>query len=176
MKKLLLIIGIICLTCIAACSEQSLEPYSGKNLVQFSVTSRNYYWESALHPDADYDTCWVSVQAMGRAVSYARELKLVQDTAKGYDLIYDHIGNVVDSTWYVIPNQAKVGVHYVPFDDAGLKKFMQIPAGAFTADIPIVMHKDPATTKAQTLKIRLVNTESAEVGDPKYASCTITIQ
>jgi hypothetical protein len=176
MRKLLLIIGIVCMCCIAACSEQSLEPYSGKDLVQFNQTSISYYWEAALNPDANYDTCWIAIQAMGRAVPYAREIKLVQDTAKAYDLVYDHIGNVVDTTWYVIPNQAKVGVNYVPFDDAGLKKYMQIPAGKFQADIPVVMHKDPATTKMQTLRIRLVDTETSKVGDPKYSSCTITIQ
>ena len=65
-----------------------------------------YSWGMALDPNAEYDTCWIPVQTMGRAKNYDRYLKLVQEKAVGWDYVYDHVGNIVDSLSYEIPNQA----------------------------------------------------------------------
>ena len=65
----------------------------------------------------------------------------------GWDYVYDHVGNIVDSLSYEIPNQAVEGKHYVAFDDPGLRELLKIPANAFRVDVPVVMRKDPEMTE-----------------------------
>lgn len=167
-----------------ACQEDKPEPFYGENTVVFYSTdpsnvkqiTKEFFWAAALDPNAEYDTCWIDVAAVGNTVSYDRELKIVQDTALGWDYIYDKAGNLVDSVSYVIPNQAEVGKHFVKFDDEGLKSFMKIPANAFQALIPVVMRKDESVKKTLTLQIRLVDTPTAKVGESRLSTCQITIE
>lgn len=167
---------------VAGCQEIDLKPYSGKDTIQFYSSdyskepSKEYFWAAALDPFSDYDTCWLTVQTVGHASPVDRRIELVQEVAKGWNLTYDLVGNVVDSVAYVIADQAVVGKHYVPFDEPGLKPLLKIPANAYTAMIPIVMKRDPDMIKKQTLKVRLVNTEDVIVGDPQFTCCTITIE
>ena len=126
MRNILLSLFVCCM--FIACEEEKLEPYTGNDTVQFYTTNFDedivveYSWGMALDPNAEYDTCWIPVQTMGRAKNYDRYLKLVQEKAVGWDYVYDHVGNIVDSLSYEIPNQAVEGKHYVAFDDPGTGK------------------------------------------------------
>lgn len=160
----------------ASCDEQYPLTYHGEDLIQFSNTSHQFYWAAALNPEADHDTLWLSVQTMGNAKDFDREIKIVQETATGWNLIYDKVGNVVDSIKYTVANQAVVGKHYVPFDDPGLKRFMVMPANTYRTDIPIVMRRDPTTETRLTMDVRLVETENTKLGAPNYTRCRITIE
>ena len=110
MRNILLSLFVCCM--FIACEEEKLEPYTGNDTVQFYTTNFDedivveYSWGMALDPNAEYDTCWIPVQTMGRAKNYDRYLKLVQEKAVGWDYVYDHVGNIVDSLSYEIPNQA----------------------------------------------------------------------
>lgn len=167
-----------------ACQEDKPEPFFGENTVVFytskpeevSQVTKEFFWAAALNPNAEYDTCWIDVAAVGNTVPYDRELKIVQDTAIAWDYIYDNAGNLVDSVSYVIPNQAEVGKHFVEFDNEGLKPFMKMPANAFQTLIPVVMRKDESMKKTLTLQIRLVDTPTTKVGEKRLASCQITIE
>ena len=180
MRNILLSLFVCCM--FIACEEEKLEPYTGNDTVQFYTTNFDedivveYSWGMALDPNAEYDTCWIPVQTMGRAKNYDRYLKLVQEKAVGWDYVYDHVGNIVDSLSYEIPNQAVEGKHYVAFDDPGLRELLKIPAIAFRVDVPVVMRKDPEMTEKLTLLIRLVDTETVKVGDPQFTKCQITIE
>lgn len=176
MKHIYTIIIITTLAFIS-CKEELPAPYKGENLVQFSsADSIQYFWTSALDPEAEYDTLWVEVRTVGRLVNYDREIALVQEKAIGYDLVYDKVGNIVDTTFYDIQYQALVNKHYVDFNDANLKKFMKIPANEYKADIPIVMHRDNENTKVLTMQVRLIGLGNTIIGDPKYSVRKITIQ
>ena len=182
MKKLLYITAIISL--IYACEEQKPKAFDGENTIIFSAdnleeteqVTKTFYWAAAVNPDSEYDTCWIDVATVGNAVDYDRELKIVQDTAIGWNLVYDLVGNLVDSTSYIIPNQAVEGKHYVPFDNEGLQRFMVMPANEFKTQIPVVMRRDPENTKTLTLQIRLVDTPTTKVGESRLSTCQITIQ
>ena len=182
MKTFVYIIAITCVLC--ACQEQKPQGYTGNttiifytsNLANADQVTKSFYWAEALDPDSEYDTCWVDVATVGDAVDYDRELQIVQDTAIGWNYIYDLVGNLVDSTSYIIPNQAVEGKHYVPFNNEGLKRFMVMPANEFRTQIPIVMRKDPDNTHTLTLEIRLVDTPTAKIGEPRLSTCLITIE
>lgn len=182
MKTILYIIGILAL--ITACEEEKPTSYSGENTIVFynskpeevSQITKEFYWAAALNPNSKYDTCWIDVATVGNAVDYDRELKIVQDTAIGWNYVYDLAGNLVDSVSYIIPNQAVAGTHFVPLDNEGLKRFMVMPANSFRTQIPVVMMKDENTTKTLTLEIRLVETATTKAGEPRLSTCQITIE
>ena len=89
MRNILLSLFVCCM--FIACEEEKLEPYTGNDTVQFYTTNFDedivveYSWGMALDPNAEYDTCWIPVQTMGRAKNYDRYLKLVQEKAVGWD-------------------------------------------------------------------------------------------
>ena len=182
MKTLLHIAIIACVAC--ACQEQKPQGYTGNNTIIFYTDNlededqitQTFYWAAALNPDSEYNTCWVDVATVGDAVDYDRELKIVQDTAIGWNYLYDLVGNLVDSTSYIIPNQAVEGRHYVPFDDEGLQRFMVMPANTYRTQIPIVMRRDPDNNHTLTLEIRLVDTPTAKIGESRLSTCQITIE
>ena len=184
MIKKNILIGLCAAFVLVACEEQHPEPFSGRNEIVFYSSdpagvdrvTLDYYWSTALDPNSDYDTCWVDVATVGNALPYDRELKIVQDTAVGWDLVYDHVGNVVDSVSYILPNQAVAGRDFMPLDSEELKSLMVMPANEFRTLIPVVMIRDNNRTDALTLQIRLVNTPTTQVGDPRLATCLITIQ
>lgn len=176
-------IGFIAALLFAACEEQTPKAYSGDNTIVFysskmesvSQVTQDYYWSEALDPSSKYDTCWLEVATMGNELPYDRELKLVQDTAIAWDYVYDYVGNLVDSTSYIIPNQAVAGRDFVPLDDEGLQPLLVMPANEFRALIPVVMIRSNATEKL-TLQVRLVDTPTAKIGEPRLSTCLITIQ
>lgn len=182
MKNIALILGIGLL--FMACQEDKPAPFFGENTIVFdsdnlketNQVTKNFYWAAALDPDAEYDTCWIDVAAVGNAVPYDRELKIVQDTAIGWDQVYDNAGNLVDSVSYIIPNQAVAGKHFVELDNEGLKPFMKMPANAFKTVIPVVMRRDSENKKALTLQIRLVDTPTTKIGEKRLTTCQITIE
>lgn len=181
MKNIIFIL-LVCLSFIA-CQEDKPQPFFGENTVVFytdnlsedTQVTKEFFWAAALDPNAEYDTCWIDVAAVGNVEPYDRELRIVQDTAYGWDHIYDNAGNLVDSVSYIIPNQAQPGKHFVEFDNEGLKPFMKMPAYAFKTLIPIVMRKDESNKKALTLQIRLVDTPTTKVGEKRLSTCLITI-
>lgn len=176
MKHIYIIITITVLSFLS-CKEELPAPYKGINLIQFSsADSIEYFWSAALDPEADYDTLWVEVKTVGRLVNYDRELSLVQEKAIDYDLIYDKVGNIVDTNFYEIQNQAIVNKHYVEFSSPNLKRFMKIPANHYKADIPIVMHRDNKNTKTLTMQVRLVGLGNTIIGESKYSVRKIIIQ
>lgn len=182
MKTILYIIGI--LTLITACEQEKPSAYTGNDSIIFYTSkpeetnqiTKAFYWAAALDPNAKFDTCWIDVATVGNAVDYDRELKIVQDTAIGWNYVYDLAGNLVDSTSYIIPNQAVEGKHFVNLDNEGLKRFMVMPANTFRTQIPVVMLKDENTTESLTLQIRLVDTPTAKVGESRLSTCQITIE
>lgn len=181
MKDILFFVIAACLA--AGCDELDMEPYSGKDTVQFYVDNYNtkeptkeYFWAGALNPLSDYDTCWITVQTVGHASPADRRLKVVQEVAMGWNYTYDLVGNVVDSTSYVVANQAVVDKHYLPFDAPEIQHLMKMPANAYKVDIPIVMKRDTDVIKKQTLQIRLVDTEDVVVGNPRFTRCVVTIE
>ncbi len=169
---------------LSACQEDKPESFFGENTVVFysnkpeeiSQVKKEFYWAAALNPNAEYDTCWIDVAAVGNVLPYDRELKIVQDTAVGWDHIYDNAGNLVDSVSYVLPNQAEAGKHFVEFDNEGLKSFMKLPANSFQTLIPVVMKRDESVKKTLTLQIRLVDTPTTKVGEKRLSTCQITIE
>lgn len=149
----LLIIG--CVVGVISCSHEKPEFYKGGSYVQFwrenpdgssgSVVSPiNYPW---INSSRTYDTAWFRVQAVGILSSKDRKIRIEQ---------YDQ-----EEEYYI---QAIAGVHYIPFDDPELQKYMVIPGDSTEVLIPVVLKYDPNTSNSMSLHLRLVPTEDFELG------------
>lgn len=175
MKYLLYISGIALLL-LASCQEVELKPYTGRDAIQFVENKATYSWGLALNPQAEYDTCWLTVQTVGRTVGYDRYFKLEQEKAFGMDLVYDHVGNVVDTTYYEIPNQAVLNRDFVDFNNPSLKEKLKVPANTYRMRIPVVMKNAENVPAKLSLQLKMIPEGNTVLGDPKYTRCLITIE
>jgi hypothetical protein len=138
MKKVELIGVLLLLIGMAGCTENEMLTYENDPAVYFAGAGENKA-DSLNHSffllDVNVlsDTVWVRVNTMGELSSQHRPVVLVQTNAGAEDA-------------------AVAGVHYVPFDDAGLKPLQYVPAGKEFGDIPVVLLRDESLG---TGKVRL---------------------
>lgn len=93
------------------------------------------------------DTIYVPVKSMGFLRDYDRFVRFEQ-------VKLDSVFN------------AESGVHYVAFDDAEVKDLMFLPAGQETAEIPIIVLRDPTLRDTVVvLQLRIVENEYFKLGD-----------
>lgn len=95
---------------------------------------------------ATRDTIWLNMETIGRLSEETRSISLEQ-VKTGNDAIPD--------------------IHYVGFDDPGVKDLYVAPGGVARFSIPIIVLRDPSlTTKTVELKIRIRSNEHFSLHDP----------
>ena len=73
-------------------------------------------------------------------------------------------------------NDAKAGIHYVPFDDATLKSLYVIRAGETKAEIPIILKRDASLKETDViLQFRIKDNGIFKPGYERFQMRTLTI-
>ena len=150
---------------LASC-EKDLPVYDyPDNMLNFDVTISSETKEPELTSysfvylpeDTERDTVWVTVKTMGFLSDENRPLELQQVASGGKD--------------------AEAGVHYVSFDDAGLKsKFYYIPGGAVEQRIPVVVLNDASLeTESVNLYFTFKDNGYFRPGYPLYSEMHLNI-
>lgn len=152
MKKLYNILGAMALLCLFASCEKDQEPYSTpecrlnfyyvyygeeqstkdlQSRKDYDITDYSFYYEG----NPECDTLWFKIRSMGFLAGEPRAIALEQITVE------DTVEN------------ARPGVHFVPFDDPGLADLYRMPANQDTVRIPVVLINDPSlATKEVVLR------------------------
>ncbi|MEG0794945.1 MAG: hypothetical protein RR397_00360 [Odoribacter sp.] len=178
-----IIIILLGLYLCTSCEEAEFTPYSGKDYVQFVTRNTetvqyeiNFKWIS-VDSELDYDTIYLPIQTLGRIYDKDRYVMLKQELYLEKEFIYNELGAVIDTLIYASPNQAIEGVHYLPFNNPGIKERMKIHAGSFQSEIAIILKRDRVGEKLRRkLKIRIIDTPDILAGDPQATYCTINIE
>lgn len=169
---------------LCACETPEFTPYSGKDYVQFTsstVPSQSKYevsfkWVS-VDANLDYDTLYLPIQTVGRISDRDRHVMVKQELYLESEYVYDERGAVIDTIIYKSPNQAVEGVHFMPFDNSGVRELMKIHANSVSSEMAIVLKRDRNGEKvARKLKIRLIDTDEILAGDTWATTCVITIE
>lgn len=149
---------------------------------QFSCKDDMPVWEDAtarIHfgeIDADDDlTVPVNYSFVYRASESKRDTLYLRVNASGLLVHRDRVVNlgqiVVDSV-----DNAKPGVHYLPFDADELKSAYRIPKDSVTALVPIVLLRDTSlATKPFVLTVRLGESSDFQLGDRQAIERTVII-
>lgn len=185
MKVMKYIIIILLGFWLCSCEEEDLTPYTGKDYVQFTestipgqstVYELTFKWAS-VDANYEYDTLYLPIQTMGRTSDQDRHVMVQQEMILDHEYVYNELGAVTDTLIYAAANQAKKGVHYVPFDTPGFKELMKIHAHSVKSEMAIVLKRDRVgASMARKLKVRLIDTDEILAGDPWATSCVITIE
>ena len=149
MRKLYNILGGMALLFMFASCEKDLEPYHTpdcrlnfvygngilltsnelKNRVDYDLTNYSFYYQG----NPERDTLWFKVGTMGFLAGESRAIALQQITLE------DTVEN------------ARPGVHYVPFDDPELAGFYRMPAHQDTLSIPVILLNDPSLKSQEVI-------------------------
>jgi hypothetical protein len=122
---------LLCSVILLGSCEKSLPTYDySQNMLNFKRISdgdtiRSYSF--VYSKEAQADTVWFTVTTMGFVTDYARPIEFEQMKSDSIDAV--------------------AGVDYVAFDDASLKSYYSIPAGAVEAKIPIVVLRNSALSQ-----------------------------
>ena len=101
------------------------EVYNSEAVAKYFATVFTDY-SFAYYGDAQRDTLWFEVSSMGFLSDVDRPIALKQV----------QVSDTVEN--------ARPGVHYVPFDDPSLAGLYRMPAGQDTVSIPVVLLRDPS--------------------------------
>ncbi len=159
MKHLYRLFILSCLAVFVSSCEKDLPTYNyQQNMLNFTraLADSVQYHSFIYSKGSTIDTVWVRVSTLGFVTDADRPLELQQ---------------ILTGT-----NDAQAGVHYVSFDDAGLKKLYYIPAKATSTRIPIVLLKDASlTTQTYNLAFTFKTNEYFTAGYENYSKITINI-
>ncbi|MDR3246807.1 MAG: DUF4843 domain-containing protein [Prevotellaceae bacterium] len=102
------------------------------------------------------DTVWIMVNTMGRTEDYDRPFVIVQSNSGQADA-------------------AVAGTHYLPFDDAGIKRFFTVEANKAQALIPVVLlrHSSLALNRVR-LELTVVGNEYFRPGIENFRTFAVT--
>ena len=145
MKRFIYCIGICCGLYMATSCEEDLPVYDTDVcrlnfiLPNSSSERKEISYSFVYHGDVENDTVWLEMSTMGFVSDKERALELRQVATEGDD--------------------AEPGVHYVAFDDADLKRFYVVPAGAVETRVPVVLLRD-GSLKKKTVVLRVAVKEN----------------
>lgn len=130
--------------------------------------------------DVTADTIWVEITTMGFVYDTPRTISVEQvqvDIVKPElpEIPQDSTGAPVEEIVVVDTINAVPGKHYVPFNDESLAQYFQIPAGAVSQKIPVVLKRDASLdTCVAVLKFQIKENEFFKVGYEDYSTRQIT--
>ena len=162
MKNILL---LAILVIMIACQQESPDAWSGEDRINFvqngssasaiaadTMTIYTFVFE----PEAvTTHTIWVGVKIMGKAHDYPRAVRLKQVPSHGRDAV--------------------AGVHYVGFDNTEVKEQYIIPAGAVTAQLPIILKRDQLGSEEFQLRIVFEENDYFQLGYNHLSHRTIAV-
>lgn len=173
MKLLKYLTGLsVILGLASSCNEDAIEPWKDQDYIHFDVDYKNFYSFVYAGSDVEKDTLKFRLNIAGNLSSSDRAYKVKQ--AKSYGFIYeeDEFGNVIDSAFIELPNQAKAGIH---FEDFSSKTFV-VPADSLGADFELVLLRDSSLKDNDySLSLEVVETESFKPGDEETQKISLTI-
>ncbi|MDR2130579.1 MAG: DUF4843 domain-containing protein [Odoribacteraceae bacterium] len=161
MNKIIFFITLPLAALVAACTGIEPPAYSGNDAIYFyrgtyqtiHVFQRDSLFYSFINSgNKERDTLYLDLRTMGIPATFDRSFGIEQANA--------------DST-----DAARPGVHYIPFDDPAIAPAMNIPAGAVSYRMPLVLLRDTSLLhEAVTLVLRLVPNEHFRVGIERQAT------
>lgn len=180
MKKTIFCTALIAVV-LTSCSEDQGLIYNDKARIQFVSEDANqlqdyaysFVWQS---DDTQADTVYLPVRVIGGPATQERYVSLEQVDEYIISYTYDRLGHVTDSVVETVPNKAKAGVHYVPFDDPSARNLLKVKAGVVRDSIGIIV-KRSADLKNGNVRLALMLKENADfgMGELKFQQRTITI-
>lgn len=169
MKKILKYNGclLLCTLLWSACKKDIPATYSGPEYLEFDYAydikevpagyATFYYKDSTVK----FDTVYFAVHALGTVptkTSYIR-FRAFKDTAAAP----------------AYPD-AVAGVHYVPFDDAGMLAQMKMEAGQVQASVPVVLKRDPSLKDSvYQLRFTIDYSDDFEPGNSNHTEAIVYI-
>ncbi len=126
---------------VSSCLEDEIDVWSGKNYIHFAGEYQNSYSFAYAGSSVERDTIKLRINIAGHVVDYDREFLVKQ--VKSYKFIYEHddLGNIIDSAFVEVENQAIPDIHYIALDNAEYPK-LTIPANSIGAEFDVVLLRD----------------------------------
>ncbi len=158
-----------------ACSEDAIKPWESGNYIHFSGPTTNYYSFVYAGSDVEQDTISLRLSIAGNMVSEDRTYKIRQ--VKSYGFIYekDELGNILDSTFIELPNQAEAGKHFVDFNTDENQEFI-VPANSLGVDFNLIVLRDSSLKENDyILSLEVVSNEDFLQGNHEGQKVTITL-
>ncbi len=174
-----------------SCSEDEVKPWQLENYIHFSGDYTNFY--SFVYAGSDLeehatvtdengnpiviekDTVFFQLNTAGNFSDVDRIYKIKQ--VKTYDFVYeqDEYGNILDSAFIELPNQAIPDVHYVDFSKDPNQKFV-VPADSLKTLFPLVVLRDPSLkANNYTLSLEIQESNDFLPGNSSLQQITLTI-
>ena len=134
------------------------------------AASQTFFYDAE---DVVWDTIYVYVETMGGPRDYDRLVSFRQMTVYDVEYVVEN-GVNVDSTVTENPYNAVADKHFVAFDSEEAKKLMVVPANEVSANIPIILLRDPSLKANEYyLTLQLVENDEFKIGgvqkDVEYA-------
>jgi hypothetical protein len=155
-----------------SCTEDTIENWKSNDYIQFSDNYTNFYSFVYAGSTVQKDTVKFRVNLAGNLSSRDRKFTIKQ--VKTYDYIYqkDQFGNIIDSAFVELPNQAIPGVHYETI--AG-KDFI-IPSDSLGVDVKVVVIRDPSLKNNDySLSLKVEESEDFKPGNIETQKVTLTL-
>ena len=135
---------VVLLLSMISCNEADLMQYSDIPRVYLGgytrAASQTFFYDAE---DVVRDTIYVYVETMGGPRDYDRLVSFRQMTVYDVEYVVEN-GVNVDSTVTENPYNAVADKHFVAFDSEEAKKLMVVPANEVSANIPIILLRDPS--------------------------------
>lgn len=140
-QKLIYISLLIFVLLTSSCKEDKTATWQGKDYIHFANEYQDFYSFVYAGSTIQRDTVNFKLNIAGNIVNYDRTYKINQ--VKSYDFIYeyDELGNIVDSAFIEVANQAIPNVHYVDLESSEYSDFI-VPADSLSTSIDIVLLRD----------------------------------
>jgi hypothetical protein len=161
---------------LAACRQQDPMTFSGDARVQLNdtVTIRRTFVYSP--ETVTRDTVLVRVNTIGETSDRDRLVALVQETEYVLDIVTDPVTGLPDTSRVERPLAAIPGTHYVAFDDPSVTSLAVVRAGAVTADLPVILLRDPSLKSADyRLRVRLDESADFKTGEKNATAILLVI-
>jgi len=172
--KILKYTGVLLAILIAAtsCSEDAIEPWKSPDYIHFDSDYESFFSFVYAGSGVEKDTVTFRLNIAGNLSSKDRVYKINQTKSYGFIYEQDEIGNVVDSAFIELPNQAKAGVH---FEDFSNKTFV-VPADSLGAYFDVVLLRDASLRDNDySLSLEVVETEDFKKGNAPTQKVGLTI-
>lgn len=173
MKMRILIILFFVLAFIA-CKKQEYQLYSNGARVQMGDTSVLNYTFIFKPSSVTRDTVYIPINTIGGITSADRSIALIQIPEYDYTYTRNTTTGAMDTTATPKPYKAVAGIHYVGFDDPGLKSLLKIKANLAKDSVPIILLRDTSLkTNTYRLRLSLVSNNTFQLGETMSTSRTI---
>ncbi|MBD0824958.1 DUF4843 domain-containing protein [Aestuariibaculum marinum] len=173
-QNVLKITGALLLALIGftSCSEDAIEPWKSSDYIHFAGGYTNFFSFVYAGSDVQKDTVTFRLNIAGNISSKDRMFKVKQ--AKSYGFIYeeDDFGNIIDSAFIELPNQAKVGVHFEDFSNETLI----VPSDSLGAYFDVVLLRDQSLKDNDfSLSLEVEETTDFKPGNAALQKINLTI-